>query len=378
MRRGIWIGAAGAAAGVLVVLLFNTREAPPSSQKAGGQTNSLRPKTDPSSAQSAAGHVPLADPAGRFGEAVRLLNASFSAENSRRLLAGLRDYLSTLPPDAASLAIREFLETGMDAPTRLGFIVAAKGQISESPSLRVFLLDALGRMDRTAAGRQAEEILASPTTPDEWAVSLRNYAWSRGEPAATEFLKSKALEMIATAAWRERPSAGFLEAFDVLVYARADAATPLLASLSRDSGNRAVAHAAYLTLDRLTLAEPASILSRLNADPELLTGREAMRSNLFARADVRDPAQKVILEEYLLDPNRTAAELTAFAGIYPNANLMLSNNLLTQTSTPDRTELLEGDRAALECVAAWAKDPRFAQRKEMLEELKRRLEKFVP
>jgi hypothetical protein len=366
------------AAGVFTVLFFNARQEFRTSTHVNGEATSEHARTDPLFVQPATSRRPFADPAARFSEVVRLLNASASAENSRRLLAEFRNYLSALSPDAASLAIREFLDTGIDAPTRLGFTVGAKGQLNELPSLRVFLLDALGRLDRVAAGRQAEEILASPTTPDEWAVSLRNYAWSRAEPAAAEFLKSKALEMIGTAAWRERPTAGFLEAFDVLVYARAETAIPLLASLSRDSGNRPVAHAAYLTLDRLTLAEPARILSRLNADPELLTGREAMRSNLFARADVRDPEQKVILEEYLLDPDRTAAELTAFAGIYPNANLMLSNNLLTETSTPDRAELLEGDRAALECVTAWAKDPRFTQRKAMLEELKRRLEKFVP
>ena len=36
----------------------------------------------------------------------------------------------------------------------------------------------------------------------------------------------------------------------------------------------------------------------------------------------------------LLNPQISAAEISAFAGIYPNANYMISDNLLTQAQTP--------------------------------------------
>lgn len=74
---------------------------------------------------------------------------------------------------------------------------------------------------------------------------------------------------------------------------------------------------------------PRAALVLLAAHPELMEGREKTRANFFARADLRDPQQKALLESYLLDPRRSAQELQTFAGIFPNANYMISNNLLT-------------------------------------------------
>jgi hypothetical protein len=37
------------------------------------------------------------------------------------------------------------------------------------------------------------------------------------------------------------------------------------------------------------------------------------------------------VEKYLLDPQIDPAELNNFAGLYPNANFMISANLLTQS-----------------------------------------------
>ena len=83
-------------------------------------------------------------------------------------------------------------------------------------------------------------------------------------------------------------------------------------------------------------------LRQLQAQPELMEGHEQTRADFFARADVRDSAQKALLDNYLLDSKRSGAELQQFAGIYPNANYMVSYNLLTQTVTPTGAELLDG------------------------------------
>jgi hypothetical protein len=122
----------------------------------------------------------------------------------------------------------------------------------------------------------------------------------------------------------------------VAVYAGGAELVPTLTGLLRQKENKAVAHAAYLALDRLTLQDTAAVLTELQRQPNLMAGREATRANYFSRADVQDAQQRIVLEQYLLNPQISAAELETFAGIYPNGNFMVSYNLLTKARTPDR------------------------------------------
>src|SRR5439155_9439970 len=142
---------------------------------------------------------------------------------------------------------------------------------------------------------------------------------------------------------------------------------PDLSTLVRKHDNQAVAHAAYLAVDRLVINEPAPMLAALQADPGLMQGREATRADYFARADVRDPQQRQVLENYLLDSRIGSAELAQFAGIFPNANFMISQNLLTPTPTPDHTALVNRDAESLRVVQEWLSNPRFASLRSQLE-----------
>jgi hypothetical protein len=108
-----------------------------------------------------------------------------------------------------------------------------------------------------------------------------------------------------------------------------------------------------------------------------MQGREQTRANYFARADVRDPQQRQVLESYLLDPRTSAQELQQFAGLFPNANFMVSQNLLTPTPTPDHAALTSRDAASLQLVQAWLVDPRFAKLQPQLQRAKQRLEEFA-
>jgi len=305
------------------------------------------------------------------------LAASPNAETSRRLLAELRAFLDTLPKDVASRDVQSWLGTGNDAATYLDVTIKPGGALGGASTVRVFLLDFLGQIDAPAAAALGRQVLSTPSSADEWAVSLRNVAAADQSAATLEFLKSKAAEMLANPAWRQNPSSGFLEAFDVIVHTRATTLAPQLTELVRDKGNKALAHAAYLTLDRLTITAPTETLQQLAANPELMAGREQTRANFFARADVRDPQQKALLEQYLLDASRTPQELQTFVGIYPNANFMISHNLLTPTPTPAQEQLTEHDRAALAVVEQWVADPRFEKLKPQMEAIRARLRTFV-
>jgi len=362
------------------VFWWVTRSAAPLSVKepAGPPVTLPTPAVEPV-AVAPAPVVPAAaqDISTQLDDIVGRLTASADADASRKLLAELRGLLDALPREVASREVQSFLSLKKDAGTKLDVTVKAGGALGDASSLRVFLLDYLGQIDRPAAAAIGKQILSAPSSPDEWAVSLRNVAWADDSPGNLAYLRAKTREMIGNPAWRQNPSSGFLEAFDVIVHARGFDLAPQLTELVRDKDNRAVAHAAYLTLDRLTITDPAAALAPLAAQPELMEGREQTRANFFARGDVRDPKQRALVESYLLDPRRSALELQTFAGLFPSANYMISNNLLTETATPAHAELAARDRAALETVDAWLADPRFSRLKPQIEAIHTRLRNFV-
>jgi hypothetical protein len=266
------------------------------------------------------------------------------------------------------------LTVGTDAPTRLGFTLSNDGLLTGAPTLRVFLLDLLERLDRDAAADMAKTILATPGSADEWAISLRSLA--RGRPEETDLLAWKLRELFHNEAWRTSPSSGWLEAFDVAVYLGGNGFVPDLSELMRPANGLTLNHAAYLALDRLVSREPVKVLADLLETPDLLVGREASRAGMFARAELQDPNQRMLLERYMLDPARTAAELDAFAGVYPNANGFVSANLLTTTSASNLEGSRQHDFVALAVVEGWIGDPRFARVRPQLERMRARLAEF--
>jgi hypothetical protein len=305
------------------------------------------------------------------------LKASKDPATTRAILTRLRNLLNSLPPAVASREVQAFLASNKDAATNLDLTIKPGGRLDDSSSMRVFLLDYLGLVDKQAAGAVALRVLSHYTTPDEWAVSLRNYAWAHPGPDSGDFLKTKARELLANAAWVKDPTAGFLEAFDSIVYTNDTSLTAALSTLVRDKDNRAAAHAAYLTMDRLVIDSPTPMLKALVGQPDLMKGRELTRANFMARADLGQPGQRDLVEQYLLDPTRDPRELATFAALYPNMNYMISNNLLTQTPTQSEAILAQRDRDALKTVEQWQKDPRFKHLQPLLTQLQQRLGIFV-
>lgn len=326
--------------------------------------------------------VPIsANPPGLEGSVLRKME-TFSrsapdAATAGKYLAELRAEMESMPKGKAVLAIRQFLDSKGDTPTHLGFKVGGGGWLDAAPTLRTFLLDELARVDLAAAADYARVILAGLDSPDEWAEALRGLALGDSSAKARALLAQKTTRMIQYAPWQQNPSAGFLEAFDVAVYLGGTDLLPTLSDLVRQQDNPAVAHASFLALDRLVINNPATELAALEATPDLMQGREATRADYFARADVRDPQQRQVLESYLLNPAMTPSELQTFAGIYPNANYMISLNLLTQTPTPDHNSLTSRDAESLAVAQQWMADPRFAGLVPVLQRITSRLQRFV-
>jgi hypothetical protein len=298
------------------------------------------------------------------------------AKTARQQLAELRAALAAMPTNEAIAAIKQFLDSKADAATQLGFKVAKNGLLDDAPTLRTFLLDELARLDPAAAD-YSKVILASKDSPDEWAVALRNLANGDTSADGQALLQQKTSELLQYAPWQQNPSTGYLEAFDTAVYLGGTSLMPTLTGLVKEQNNPAVAHASFLALDRLVINNPAATLTALLADPTSMQGREATRADYFARANVSDPQQLQVLQNYLLNPQITPAEIDTFAGIFPNANYMISPNLLTQSQTPDRNALVSRDAASLSVVQGWLGDPRFANLAPALQKIQTRLSGFV-
>jgi hypothetical protein len=328
--------------------------------------------------------VPLAAPAPGSQADGDLLSSAFDAlrdkatpEANRESLLELRKSLVGMPADQAVAAIRGFLASGRDFPTGLPFDIAADGSLATSPTFRCFLLDLLAAIDASAAAATGREILEKSTTADEWALALRNVG--RGEPLeqTAGFLQRKTEELIANPDWQAKPSIGYLNAFDVLVYSEAVGSAPLLSDLVRLKDRKDLVHAGFLTLDRLVLRRPVELLGHLASDRALRESRPEAVAQQFARADVRVPEQREILRAWLLDPARTPNELQSFASVYPNNNRFVSNNLLTADSAPSGADLARHDEAALRVVSEWAADPEFEPVRETLDAAISRLDGFV-
>jgi len=309
--------------------------------------------------------------------AAKNLAGSADATRQKQWLALLRETLAAGSTNEVSAAIRRFLATGVDAPTGQGFKLGKNGFLTEAPTLRTWLMDYLAQIDPAAAAAAARLVLSTKDSPDEWALALRDLALGDPSPDGRALLDQKIGEMLQYAPWLQNPSTGFLEAFDVAVYLGDPRLLPTLSDLVRQPDNPDLAHAAFLAMDRLVINQPAPMLTSLAADPNSLRGFENTRADFFARADVRDPQQRQIVENYLLNPQISAAEKSAFTGIFPNANYMISDNLLTPNQTPDRAALIGRDAASLQALQQWLADPRFAALQPGLANAEQRLAGFV-
>ena len=109
-------------------------------------------------------------------------------------LKELRTELAALPKDEAVALIRGFFVEGKDRATGLEFEIAGDGSLSAWPTFRTFLLDALLAIDPAAAAELGREVLAKPTSADEWALALRNVARGSEPGADDEFLRRKTEE----------------------------------------------------------------------------------------------------------------------------------------------------------------------------------------
>ncbi len=250
-------------------------------------------------------------------------------------LAQLERELFAADPGFAIRAILQFLATGQDSPTSEIFTLGEGGKLTGAPTLRVALMDWLGRLSKRSgsadAAQFARTVLDAKTAPDEWAVSLRNVAWH--DPRDSAYLGGKFREMLGYQPWNAQPSDGMLEAFDVAVFTKDPALIPVLDAAAR-SGKSDLQRAAAVALDRLAEEAALPVMNYLNANPALLSDRPFVRADYFAKADLGQTGERQAVENYLERPDISVAEKAKMLKSITTPASFVSDNLLTAAPEP--------------------------------------------
>ena len=374
-RAVLWIALAVAAFAIAAILFR-----PGNPQNNSGQGSS-RPIGEPAAAPGQPTPAPLspdlpsqsANPSNPVLAQIHELLAKLQRGQADRAdLARLRRALAEGDPQVAISAILAFLATGLDAKTGEEFTIGEGGQLAGAPTLRVLLLDQLGTLSRKTGGGEAaafaRELLDEKNSADEWAIAMRNVAWH--EPQAKAFLSEKMRQLLTHEPWRTRPTAGMLEAFDIIVFTRDPTFVPTLADLARTEQTE-LQYAAEVALDRLSETAPLEVMNHLNANPAVLADRPFLRADYFAKADLAQIPQRHAVENYLSRTDVTGDEKTKLLKGLLTPGTFVSDNLVTEPPAPgDDTARLA---TLQQTVQQWLDNNRFPQLRPELLQLSGRL-----
>lgn len=335
-------------------------EGPTEAGDVGGQGTTVRKHSNqPGPAESDAGLSQAMDDL-----FARIAGGDLSADAMREALRQMREAVHATDPAAAAAAIVAFLQSGRDAPTGLAFVVGSEGVLDEAPTWRVALLDWLAQTDPGVASEYSRAFLPGANQPDEYAIALRNLAWLNVDGAFDAEIAAAFSTMLDRPEWLARPSAGFLEAFDVAVALGGADLWRQVGSVLKIEGpggampEHPVNRAAFVALDRLMQREPETLIDILRETPDWLQWAPRHLTSLLTRLDVRSDVQRAFLRDYLLRSGMPAGELEYFATVFPNRNAFVGNRLVSEWE--GLREVPGLDRATLETVTTWIDDPAFA------------------
>jgi hypothetical protein len=347
-RLGIFLLLAGLA--LILVLLAVVKQLP--AVKPGRQGGSAAPAPAGQGA-SLVVHRPTVEELLRsIAAALAVLNDPHNP-NKAQALAALRSEFAGADPKVAIAAIRQFLKSGQDGATGLRFKLGEGGVLAAAPTLRTFLMDALGTLSQTAhtedAAEVAKETLGSLSSADEWALAMRNLAWSDPD-GSKPYLAEKVREMLNYLPWQQNPAGGYLEAFDVAAYTGDGSLTGDLANLTQQQSP--VRRAALVAMERLSALAPAQVAGYLNANPDVLSNLPLIRADYMGNVNLSDPTQDAEAEAYLARPDVTDAEKEKFLGRLAMPAGFVSDTLLTPSNTTT-TSIIEHQAIVNQAASNW-------------------------
>lgn len=276
-------------------------------------------------------------------------------------------------------ALRAFFETGRDVRFSEVFTVGRGGWLMDWPTLRVALFDYVAQRRPDLARELAIQILqARPDEPGEWSLAFRELVRGRPLEEWSSLVRVRLREFIHDRDWSTRGSAGWMEGFDVLVAAGSPEALRDLAAISSESTSRSARFVAFLTADRLVMAAPTPCLTFLNRDHSLFSDSTGVRAGLFARSDLRDPAQLQELVLYFSRDDVGPGERAQFAAAFPQLSAAPTHRLLTEPVMRPPAEVQAAESATRVHLGEWMTANQFPAWTETFAEIERRLASRTP
>ncbi len=346
---------AAAIVGCLLVLNFKTTAKP---RSAGGDARGGNPRAE-SANRAASSVADKSAAATNQGEAeiYALIQRSAEAFRANRddelavlMLRELRDAIRQAPEEVAAAAVVAFLKTGDDSPTGLPFEIGPDGMMEAVPSVRSALLDLLPSLDPMAALEVARGIMDQRTSADEYALALRNMAWNDLDGDLKSELSGRFMDLLKSP-WLDRPSAGFLEAFDIAVEVGGGPMFDRIVALASEAtakSNTAASRAAFMSLDRMIIRDRALLTAAFSADGAWMNFAPQQRAALMSRLDITEPGQRDVFSRYLSATSHADGELEYFAKVFPNANFLYGHRLVTaDDATPTIDEVKAADTSVM-------------------------------
>lgn len=339
-RLLLWLGAAAAVLCVLLGLQLRQNRGPSSKPPPVTRQADLPPPNTPGSSEES-----LVEQKSAAGILAKYFARLRSGDLRPGDLNAMRAALLSAPKSEAIAAILKFLATGQDASTGESFSVGTRGELSGAPTFRVLLLDLLGRLCRENKTNEAltfsKQLLEHKTSADEWAIALRNTGWA--DPKNTAYLERKAREMLTYQPWRQQPSAGFREAFDVVVFSQSTSLIPELADMLTGE-DPSLQTSAAVALDRLAERAPLAAMNFLNQNQAELANKPYLRADYFSKADFTQPAQRSAVETYLARTDVEIPEKVKLLAVFASPGSFAADSLLTdpppEEFPPERTAAL--------------------------------------
>ena len=292
---------------------------------------------------------------------LELLKQAHGAAEGQEIISQMFDSLNEYTVGDASRAIVQVLNTKEDALAFGRFAPGPNGFLNACPSYRTALLDQLEKLDPVAALKMGKSILTESENADEWALSLRMVSRNARSTEDLEFLQGKVQELLHKEAWLDDPTFSFLHAFDATVDDGREITIQRLGELLDSKDDRAVAHAATVSLDRLFQNQTLAGVEFVNSHPEFLNEAKGFRASLMARIDPSDTQEVALAESYLGDSSFSNEEKRTFFQLFPNFNSTFSYNLIHESEIPTRSEMREASIAAVGQLSIWANENRYPE-----------------
>ncbi|MCZ6672772.1 MAG: hypothetical protein O7C75_07525 [Verrucomicrobia bacterium] len=295
-----------------------------------------------------------------FGE-LELLKLVHGEAEGQEAIQSMFTWLAQAPRSDASAAVTKVLASGEDAFAFGRFAPGADGFLKAYPTFRTALLDVLEMLDPAQAVEVSKAILNTSENPDEWALSLRIMS-KHSESAQDEvFLQAKVQALLNKDEWLNEPSFAYLHAFDAAVQDGQFITIQRLGELVSDSPNRAVGHAATLSVDRFFQIHSDVGVSCVINQPGFLEDAAGFRATLMARVNPASPREMNAVQNYLQGNQFSDQEKRTFLETFPNFNSTYSYNLITGSLLLSRGEMRERSIAALSQLKGWLNENRYPE-----------------